>query len=124
MLNIILLTILFSITTVTSILLLGSRNIIGGDMSLVRIIHILFGWQFILGAIFAFASRLIFMLINNALYKIPELSGTSTTVTTLITTVSLIFVIIANYYFLHERINITQGIGAVVIILGIFLITN
>ena len=121
MLNIILLTILFSITTVTSILLLGSRNIIGGDMSLVRIIHILFGWQFILGAIFAFASRLIFMLINNALYKIPELSGTSTTVTTLITTVSLIFVIIANYYFLHERINITQGIGAVVIILGIFL---
>lgn len=124
MLYIIFLTIIFSITTVVSILLLGSRAIIGGDMSLIRVIQILFSWQFILGAIFAFGSRLVFMLINNGIYKIPELSNSSTTVTTLISTVSLIFVIIANYFFLHERISFIQGIGTAVIILGIFLITK
>jgi drug/metabolite transporter (DMT)-like permease len=124
MAEIVILTILFSISTVISILLLGSRAIIGGEMTFIRIIQILFSWQFILGAIFAFGSRMIFMLINSALYKIPELSNSSTTVTTLITTVSLIFVIIANYYFLHERISLIQGVGALVILLGIFLITK
>jgi drug/metabolite transporter (DMT)-like permease len=103
---------------------LGSRAIIGGDMTFMRIFQILFSWQFILGAIFAFGSRLVFMLINSALYKIPHLSASSTTITTLITTVSLIFVIIANYFFLHEKINPTQMMGALVIILGIFLITR
>lgn len=124
MLEVIVLTILFSITTVISILLLGSRAIIGGDMTFVNIVKILFSWQFILGAVFAFGSRLIFMMINSAIYKMPTLSNSSTTVTTLVTTVSLIFVILANYLFLHERINFTQGIGAVVILLGIFLITK
>jgi drug/metabolite transporter (DMT)-like permease len=124
MLEVIILTILFSITTVISILLLGSRAIIGGDMTFINIVKILFSWQFILGAVFAFGSRMIFMLINSAIYKMPALSNSSTTVTTLITTVSLIFVIIANYLFLHERINFTQGIGAVVILIGIFLITK
>ena len=124
MFEVILLTIIFSITTVVSILLLGSRSIISGDMSFVRIVQILFSWQFIVGAIFAFASRMVFMLINSALYKIPTLSASSTTVTTLITTISLVFVIIANYFFLHERINFVQGIGAVVILFGIFLITR
>jgi drug/metabolite transporter (DMT)-like permease len=122
--EVIVLTILFSVTTVVSILLMGSRAIIGNEMSFINIIKILFSWQFILGAIFAFGSRLIFMLINSALYKIPELSGSSTTVTTLITTISLIFVIIANYFFLHERINFLQGVGALVILFGIFLITK
>lgn len=124
MLEVIILTIIFSITTVISILLLGNRTIIGSDMTFLRIIEILLSWQFIAGAIFAFGSRLIFMLINSAIYKIPALSGSSTTVTTLITTISLVFVIIANYLFLHERINLTQGIGSLVILLGIFLITR
>ncbi|PIZ00271.1 hypothetical protein COY62_03435 [bacterium (Candidatus Howlettbacteria) CG_4_10_14_0_8_um_filter_40_9] len=118
------LTTIFSITTVISILLLGSRSILDGDMHFFRIIEILLSWQFLLGAFFAFFSRLTFMLINSALYKIPELSSSSTTITTLITTVSLIFVIIANYFFLHERINSTQAVGALVIFLGIFLITK
>lgn len=124
MIELFVLTILFSITTVISILLLGSRAIISGDMTAIRVIEILFSWQFILGAIFAFGSRLIFMLINSAVYKIPSLSGSSTTVTTLITTVSLVFVIIANAIFLHEKINIVQGVGAVVILFGIFLVAK
>jgi len=124
MLNIIFLTILFSITTVVSILFLGSRSIIGGNMDLNGIIRIIFGWQFIAGAFFAFFSRLLFMIINSALYKIPNLSASSTTVTTFITSVSLIFIVIANYIFLHEKISLLQGFGAFVIIVGIFLITK
>lgn len=124
MLQVILLTILFSIATVVSILLLGSRSIIGGDMNFMRILQILFSWQFLLGAVFAFLARLIFMILNSVIFKIPELSASSTTVTTLITTVSLIFVIIANYFFLGEKIGTMQIIGAVVIFIGIFLITT
>lgn len=124
MLQVALLTILFSIATVASILLLGSRSLIAGDMNFMRILQILISWQFILGAIFAFAARLIFMILNSVIYKIPELSASSTTLTTLITTVSLVFVIIANYFFLDEKISTIQIIGAVVIFIGIFLITT
>lgn len=124
MVQVFFLTFLFSIATVASILLLGSRAIIGGDMNFMRILQLLFSWQFILGAVFAFAARLIFMMINSALFKIPELSASSTTITTLITTVSLVFVIIANYFFLGERISSIQVIGAVVIFIGIFLMTT
>ena len=107
-----------------SILLLGSRSILAGNMDFARIIQILFTWQFILGAVFAFGSRLIFMMINGALYKNPHLSASSTTITTLITTISLVFVIFANFIFLNERITVTQGIGALVIFVGIFLVAK
>lgn len=123
MLQVIGLTVLFSIATVISILLLGSRTIIAGDMNFMRILQILISWQFLLGAVFAFAARMIFMVLNSVIYKIPELSASSTTVTTLITTVSLVFVIIANYFFLDEKITTIQIVGAVIMFIGIFLIT-
>ena len=106
-----------------SILLLGSRTIIDGDMNFMRILQILISWQFLLGAVFAFAARMIFMVLNSVIYKIPELSASSTTITTLITTVSLVFVIIANYFFLDEKITTIQIVGAVIMFIGIFLIT-
>ena len=124
MVQIILYTVLFSLATVISILLLGSRTLIAGDMNFMRILQILISWQFILGAFFAFAARLVFMMLNSAIYKIPELSASSTTLTTLITTVSLVFVIIANYFFLDEKITPIQIVGAIVIFIGIFLITT
>ena len=124
MFYIVILTLLFSVTTVISILLLGSRTLLAGNMDVTRIFHILFSWQFIVGAVFAFGSRLIFMMINGTLYKMPQLSASSTTITTLITTISLVFVIIANYFFLNERISATQGLGALIIFLGIFLVTK
>jgi drug/metabolite transporter (DMT)-like permease len=124
MLSVIILTILFSITTVLSILLLGSRQIIGLEMNFSNILKIIFGWQFLLGAFFAFFSRLLFMMINSTLFKMPNLSESSTTITTLITSISLIFVMLANYYFLNEKISTLQGVGAFVIIVGIFLITK
>ena len=125
MLYVILYTILFSLVTVVSILLTGSRSFIsGGELTLLKIVKMLFDWHFILGAIFAFMARLFFILINNQLLKIPELAGSSTTITAFITSIAMVFVVIANYYFLGEKISLTQGVGAFVILFGIFLITR
>lgn len=123
MLSVFLWATVFSIATVASIVLIGSRTLVGGEITFSRLMHILFDWHFLLGALFAFGARLSFLMINNALYKIPALSESSTTITTLITSASILFVIIANYHFLNERLNFTQGIGAFFIILGIAIIT-
>lgn len=117
-------TILFSLATVISITLTGSRTLISGDMNFQKIISIIFDWRFIIGASFAFLARLLFILINNALLKIPHLAQNSTSLTMFITSVALVFVLIANYYFLGERINLSQGIGAFIIFFGVFLITR
>jgi len=124
MLAVIFWTILFSLATVISITLTGSRALISGDFTLLRTIKMILDWHFIVGAGFAFLSRLFFIFINNALLKIPELAQSSTTITMFITSIAMVFVIIANYYFLGERINLTQGIGAFVILFGIFIITR
>lgn len=125
MFYVILYTILFSIVTVISILLTGSRSFIyGGELTPMKIVRMLIDWHFIFGAGFAFLARLFFIMTNNALLKIPHLAGSSTTITMFITSLAMVFVIIANYYFLGERINVSQGIGAFVILLGIFLITR
>ncbi|EKE20622.1 MAG: hypothetical protein ACD_7C00511G0004 [uncultured bacterium] len=125
MFYVIIYTILFSIVTVISILLTGSRAFIsGGELSPAKIIKMLFDWHFILGAGFAFSARLLFVMINNSLLKIPHLAQSSTTITMFITSIAMVFVIIANYYFLGEKINATQGMGAFVILFGIFLITR
>ena len=88
-----------------------------------RILRIIIDWRFIIGAIFAFGARILFVLTNNAIYKIPHFSSSSTTITTLINSMAIILVIIANHYVLHEKLNLTQGLGAFFIILGITLIT-
>lgn len=125
MLSVIIYTILFSIATVISILLTGSRAFITGDaLTPLKIFRMLIDWHFILGAGFAFIARLLFIMINNSLLKIPHLAGSSTTITMFITSASMIFVILANYFFLGERINLMQGVGAFVIIMGIFMITR
>jgi drug/metabolite transporter (DMT)-like permease len=124
MIPVIIWTIIFSIVTVISILLTGSRSLIGGDITLMRLLSILLDWRFILGAIFAFSARLSFIMINNGLLKIPHLTQSSTTITMFITSVSMILVIIANHYFLGERISLTQGVGAFLILSGIFIIAR
>jgi drug/metabolite transporter (DMT)-like permease len=122
MLQIIILTLAFSITSAVSIVLIGGRGIIGVDMNVVNILKIVFSWQFILGACFAFLSRLLFLMINSAVYKIPEMSISSTTITMFITSIATIFVIAANYYFLGERLNFSQGVGAAIIFAGTLVI--
>ncbi|MEI7824726.1 MAG: hypothetical protein WCI01_05460 [Chlorobiaceae bacterium] len=122
MISIAFFTLLFCIVTVISILLMGSRDLIGGTFTLLQLPKIIFRWEFILGAFFAFLARLFFVIINNKVYKIPALSASSTTITALITSIAMIFVIIANYFFLGERLNVTQGMGAFLIIVGVTVI--
>jgi drug/metabolite transporter (DMT)-like permease len=122
---VILYTILFSIVTVISILLTGSRSFINGaNLTPMGILKLILDWHFILGAGFAFMARLFFIMINNGLLKIPHLANTSTTITMFITSIAMIFVIIANYFFLGEKINLLQGAGAFVIIIGILMISR
>ncbi len=119
---IILLLLAFSITTAVSITLIGGRNLIGVDMNFINILKILFAWQFLVAAFFAFFSRILFMMINSEIYKIPSLAVSSTTITTFVTSFALVFVVAANYYFLGERITPIQGIGAILILAGTFVI--
>ena len=122
MLQISFLILLFSITSAASIVLIGGRGIIGIEMNLLNIVKIILSWQFILGAIFAFLSRLLFLMINSAVYKIPALSISSTSITMFITSFATIFVIAANYYFLGERLTFSQGVGAAIIFEGTIII--
>lgn len=118
-------TILFCLVTVVSILLTGSRSFIAGsELTPVKIVRMLFDWHFVLGAGFAFMARLFFILVNNSLLKIPHLAGSSTTITTFITSSALVFVAVANHLFLGERVSTTQGVGMFVILFGIFLMAR
>lgn len=122
MLNIVILSLIFSLVTATSIVLLGSREFVEGPMSLTRLFHILFHWKFILGAIFAFAARLLFVVTNSAINKVDYLSHSSTTITSLINVSAIILIVIFNYYFLHERLNAAQGVGSLLVLVGIFIL--
>jgi drug/metabolite transporter (DMT)-like permease len=66
-------------------------------------------------------SRISFIFLNNNLLKIPRLASISTTLTTFITLLSLIFIVLANYYFLGEKLNQQQIIGAGIILIGVSL---
>lgn len=122
MLQITFLVLMFSITSAISIVLIGGRGIVGIEMNFINIVKIIFSWQFILGAAFAFFSRLLFLMINSAVYKIPALSLSSTTITMFITSFATIVVIAANYYFLGERLTFSQGAGAAIILVGTLVI--
>ena len=117
--------IVFSLSSSFSIALLGDRTLISGNLlDIHNIVHLILNWKFILAMALAVVSRLSFIMINNSLLKIPRLAGISTTLCTLITSVSLIFILIANYIFLDERLNLQQFIGAIVIIIGISLMVK
>ncbi len=117
-------TIFFTIATALSVTLIGARDLVSGNITPLRMIEIIFDWRFILGAAFAFCARLFFIMINNSVYKISHLSESATTVTFFITTISIVFVVISNYLFLHERLNATQLFGSLIMIFGIFLLVR
>ena len=115
--------IIFSICTSASIALLGSRNLIGGNLFNVNtLLHLVTSWQFISAMFLALMSRLSFMILNNQVLKIPSLSNSATTIAALITVVSFIFIIICNYLFLHERLSSQQLVGAGIIFIGLIVL--
>lgn len=115
-------TFLFSAATAISIVLLGNRDLISGNLfSLKSIINLIFNWRFIISMICALGARFAFIMTNNSLLKIPHLAESSTTITTFITMFSLIMIVIANIIFLKEKMQIEQGIGAFIILFGIWM---
>lgn len=123
MFEVILWTLVYSFTTAASIVLLGQRDLLSGNiLSLSGFLQLLFHWKFILSMTFALAARFSFVLTNKALLGIPRLAPASTTITTFITLFCLIFVVAANVYFLEERLNITQILGGLTVMVGIFLL--
>jgi len=114
--------ILYCVSSTISIVLVGDRNLISGNLlSYQGIISLLFNWKFILAMALAVFSRISFILLNNNFLKVERLSSISTTLTTFVTTLSLIFVVLVNYIFLHEKLSTQQMTGAGIMLIGITL---
>ncbi|MBA4198040.1 MAG: hypothetical protein C0459_10850 [Chitinophaga sp.] len=112
----------YCISTAASIVLLGDRNLISGNLFKNQaFIHLLFNWKFISAMCLAVFSRLSFILLNNSFLKVPKLANVSTTLTTFATVLSLAFIVLANYLFLNEKLNMQQAAGAAIIIIGTIL---
>ncbi|MDD5699566.1 MAG: hypothetical protein PHH77_13210 [Victivallaceae bacterium] len=123
--QIIMFTLFFCLATAGSIVLLGDRFLISGNLfSCKRLFLIALNWKFIAAILLAVAARMTFVLINNNLLKIPRLAGSSTTVTVFITTIAYLFVIAANWLFLGERFTVVQLAGCGIVLIGICLIVK
>ena len=111
---------IYCIANTLSIVLIGDRSLISGNLlNIDNMMRLIFNWKFILAMVFAVICRISFIMLNNALLKIPKLAGTSTTITTFATLLSLVFVLLANYFFLSEKLNLNQAIGAFIVVVGI-----
>ncbi len=115
-------TLVYCFSTAFSIVLMGDRNLISGNlMNPEAIIKLLFNWKFILAMALAIFSRISFILLNNSFLKVPRLAAISTTLTTFVTLISIIFIVLANSFFLHEKLNTQQMIGGIIMLVGVSL---
>lgn len=115
--------IIYCLTASYSIVLLGDRALISGNLLNFRaIFNLILHWKFFAAMFLAVFSRMSFVMVNNALLKIPEIANTSTTVTTFILTISYVFVIVVNSIHLKERLSLSQGFGAALVVAGIFFL--
>jgi len=115
-------TLLYCFSTAFSIALLGSKHLIQANLSqMSNVLGLLTSWRFIASMSLAVVSRLAFVLINNTLIKIPYLQPAATTLSVFITLISLVFIIIVNRYYLNELLSLKQGIGAFVVMTGVFM---
>lgn len=122
---IILFTIVYCFSNALSIVLLGDKGLISNSLYNVNnVLLLITNWRFILSMSLAVLSRITFVLINSTLLKIPYLANTATTVSVFITLLSIIFILLANHFFLKETLNMKQAIGAVIVLTGVFIILN
>ena len=115
-------TLVYCFSTAFSIVLMGDRNLISGNLlNPDAIIKLLFNLKFILAMALAIFSRISFILLNNSFLKVPRLAAISTTLTTFVTLISIIFIVIANSFFLHEKLNTQQILGGIIMLIGVSL---
>jgi drug/metabolite transporter (DMT)-like permease len=111
---------IYCIANTFSIVLLGDRSLISGNlMNIENIVHLIFNWKFMLAMVLAVLTRISFIMINNSLLKIPKLAEASTTITTFATLLSLVFIVLSNYFFLSEKLNMQQALGAFIVLVGV-----
>jgi drug/metabolite transporter (DMT)-like permease len=119
-----LLVVAYCLSNAFSIALLGDKKLLTNLNSVANVFSLIINWKFILSMTLAILSRILFMLINGTLLKIPYLANSATTITVFITLVSIIFIIVFNHYFLNEALNIRQAIGAIVVLTGVFILLS
>lgn len=116
------LALVYCLATAFSIVLLGGKDLISNNLyRLNNVLLLITNWRFILSMSLAVLSRVSFVLINNTLLKIPYLAGIATTVSVFITLISIVFILLANHFFLKETLNLKQAIGAVIVLTGVFI---
>jgi drug/metabolite transporter (DMT)-like permease len=115
-------TLVYGVVVAASIIFIGSPSKTLGSLNLNTLFSLLLDWRFLFGCTLALGARFIFVIINNLASKHSELSNAHLSIAALATTLSIVFVLFANYIFLNEHLGITQIIGAAVIVLGIFLV--
>ena len=124
-LQIIFLILVYCLSTTISIVIVGDRSLISGNLFKNHaLINLLFNCKFIVAMCFAILSRISFVLLNNSFLQVPRLASISSTLTTFVTLLSLAFVVFANFFFLNEKLNTQQLIGAVIILVGIIVIVK
>jgi len=117
-------TIGFSLSTAFSITLMGQKSLISGNLfSIEKVVSILLDFRFIASMVLAVCARVCFIFLNNAVLKIPSLKEGATTIAAFVSAFSFVFIVLTNMLFLKERINLRQGVGAFVIIVGIIILT-
>lgn len=125
MIQVIIWVLAFCITNALSIVLLGDRSLISGNLlNIENIIRLIMNWKFILAMIFAVLTRISFIMINNSLLKIPKLADASTSIATFATLLSLVFILLSNYFFLNEKLNMQQAIGAFIVLIGVTIMVR
>lgn len=122
MLTIILWAILYDIVVAASIYFLGNPNTVLGHLTPRSLLSLLFDWSFLLGGVLALGARFIFVIINNLASKQPELAGAHLSITTIVAASSIVFVVVANHFLLHEQLSPAQMVGGAIIIFGLFLV--
>jgi drug/metabolite transporter (DMT)-like permease len=114
--------VIYSLVVTASILFLGSPSTLVGNLTVRSLAGLLIDWRFLIGGFLALGARFIFIIINNLASKQDTLAQSHLSITAIATTVSIVFVLVANHYLLGEQLRSIQLIGAAVMLGGVFLV--
>lgn len=114
--------IIYSVIVALSIILIGRPGVLDDGIAFQKLLSLLLDWRFLLGGVLAVSARFIFVIINHLISKTPSLEKAHLTLTALATIVSIIFVIFANFFFLHEQLKPLQIAGTLIIFAGLLLV--
>lgn len=124
LLSLILMSVAFCVVSAASIVFLGSRDFIKGQMSFDRLVTIAFDWRFLVGALLAFVARFLFVWTNNLVDKVEGLAARSTTVTTIVNSLAVVVVVVFNVIFLGEELRAVHVLGVALVVVGLVLVVS